>query len=534
MQLSHRIALIILPVLLLASSFVLSHHAGPQWLWSNLDPDYWYLFDSLNMVNLQWPQHIAHPGTTTQWIGAIIIKTMHPFDATEHINRLVLANPEFYFLAISRVLIFINAIALGVVGVAGYLTFRDLTAALLVQTGPFLSQLIMKHSFHVSPEPLLITTMLVLAAVTLVALRPGQMDNHRTRYVIAFAVIAGFGMASKVSSAGMYLLPLFLLGNLRSIVLYGFYTVLFTVIFTLPAAGSYGEIFDWLGSIAIGSGYFGQGEQTIIDWSSYPGQLLKTTSRPVFFVVLLVSLGLLLATRKSDKCSPDTLPQARLALAGLCLALIVEALLVAKHPTGRYMIPALTSAALGMALIYHLSIGLTRAGSVTRNRVRIGFTIFLLVLAGAQVKTFMKLDRGFIERTSIAAGFDEAPFQSCARIYFWPASNPLYALYMGSWNTDGSLAETLDKLYMEKGVFFGTEDGKINRWTHTVSPDHLIQEYPCIMARGERALYIGEEAPFYDISLPDEVFSARLKRDICHPGEEVIFTWGIDCKGKMF
>jgi len=83
-------------------------------------------------------------------------------------------------------------------------------------------------------------------------------------------------------------------------------------------------------------------------------------------------------------------------------------------------------------------------------------------------------------------------------------------------------------------IMFGTEDGRIKGWTRTHAPQRLMQDYPCIMARGERAIFISHEPLYYDINLPDEVFSAHLKRDICHSGDEIVFTWGIDCKGKLF
>ena len=78
------------------------HNAGPFWLWSNLDPDYWYLFDALNIINGDWPKHIAHPGTTVQWISAIIIKTLHPLSTAENINVKVLTSPERYLVIIGH------------------------------------------------------------------------------------------------------------------------------------------------------------------------------------------------------------------------------------------------------------------------------------------------------------------------------------------------------------------------------------------------------------------------------------------------
>jgi hypothetical protein len=210
LPLNRQLALLALPLSFLIISVLMRHNAGPFWLWSNLDPDYWYLIDSLNMVNGDWPKHIAHPGTTVQWIGTLIIKALHPFSTAEDINVMVLSNPEQYLSIIGHFFIALNTTALILVGMTGYLVFRDLSAAILIQMGPFLSKLIFKWTLHVSPEPLLVTTVIAIAIITVLALREGQLEKHGTRYAVAFAVVAGFGMVTKVTSAGIYLMPIVL------------------------------------------------------------------------------------------------------------------------------------------------------------------------------------------------------------------------------------------------------------------------------------------------------------------------------------
>ncbi|MCH7485635.1 MAG: hypothetical protein IIC04_01445 [Proteobacteria bacterium] len=65
-------ALAALPVAYVAVTLVLRAHTMPFWLWHNLDPDYFYLLDSLNILNLTTPGHVYHPGTTVQWLGALV------------------------------------------------------------------------------------------------------------------------------------------------------------------------------------------------------------------------------------------------------------------------------------------------------------------------------------------------------------------------------------------------------------------------------------------------------------------------------
>ncbi len=519
---SRQLALLVLPLVFLAVSLLTRHSAGPFWLWSNLDPDYWYLIDSLNMVNGDWPKHIAHPGTTLQWFGALLIKAMHPFDSAENINRLVLTNPEYYLTLIGRGLIGLNTAALIIVGMAGYLAFRDLTAAMLLQMGPFLSKLIFKWSLHVSPEPLLITTVVALAIITVLAIRNDQVCSNPYRFAIAFALIAGFGMVTKITSAGLYLLPIILLWNVRAIVLYGCVSLLAIVIFSLPAAGSYGLIVDNLTTISSASGFHGTGAKTFVDFGSYPRDIIRVSSRPMFFVVLLVGLGLVIAAYRSSRRQSKPLSTTGRALAGLCLAYIGQALLVAKHPAGHYMVPALSASALGLALIYQLSKELLPEQSAGMKRLRYGFALLLLILIGTQSNSLFKLNKQFAKRTADALAIDDTPFRECARIFFWPASHPLYALFMGSWNAKYSFDSTLNQLYPEKSVMFFTTDGQLHGMKGLHQPDTLPFNYPCIYARGER--------PNKTLKVLEDAFSSYPVKDRCRYGAEVAFTWGIECK----
>ncbi len=521
LPLSRQLALLALPLAFLVISLFMRHNAGPFWLWSNLDPDYWYLIDSLNMVNGDWPKHIAHPGTTLQWIGAIFIKVIHPFSSADEINRMVLSNPEHYLRLIGRGLILFNTLALIIVGMVGYLVFRDLVPALLLQMGPFLSKLIFKWTIHVSPEPLLVTTMIALAVVAILALRKGQIENNRYRYAIAFAIIAGFGMVTKVTSAGLYLLPLFLLSNIRAIALYGVIATLSIVIFSLPAAGSYGIIIDNLSKVSTASGFHGSGEQTFIDLSTYPKQLIRVSSRPMFFVVLFVGLGLIAAVYRKCRLEARPFPATGRAVAGLCLAYVGQAMLVAKHPAGHYMIPALTTSALGLALIYQLSKELLIADGIGRTRLRLGFAILLFILIGAQGNSLLGLNKEFTKRTTNAAAIDETPYGNCARIYFWPASQPLYALFMGSLNAKSSFDATLESLYPDKSVMYYTNDGNLHALKGLRDPKVLADQYPCIYARGER--------PDGSLKVLEDAFKTYPVKGRCQLGDEVAFTWGVDC-----
>ena len=208
-----QLPLLALPVLFLISALWVRAQGGPNWLWFNLDPDYFYLLDALNIINLTTPGHVYHPGTTVQWLAALILKMTHPATSSDGITKLVLANPEPYLQLIAVIFTGLNGLALWGLGAVGRRVFGGLTAAWFLQLAPFISMVVLKHSYHAKPEALLLLTMLIMASMAVLSLAPGLMARRRISFAVAFGVIAGFGVATKVTAFPVFLLPLFIFGQ---------------------------------------------------------------------------------------------------------------------------------------------------------------------------------------------------------------------------------------------------------------------------------------------------------------------------------
>src|SRR4029079_1248187 len=85
--------LLLLPALLIVVAFQIRTASGPYWFSENLDPSYAYLLNSLNISNLHRPNHIDHPGTPVQTLGAVIIRILNPTADESTRAREVLKNP---------------------------------------------------------------------------------------------------------------------------------------------------------------------------------------------------------------------------------------------------------------------------------------------------------------------------------------------------------------------------------------------------------------------------------------------------------
>jgi hypothetical protein len=204
------------------------------------------------------------------------------------------------------------------------------------------------------------------------------------------------------------------------------------------------------------------------------------------------------------------------------MAYILQAMLVAKHPAGHYMLPALASSGLGLALIYQASKELFSGDAIEHKKLHVGFTLLLLVLIGTQANSLSGLNEQFNQRTTRSASIDETAYGRCARIYFWPASHPKYALFMGSWNTQYSFSNELYDIYSDQSEMYYTYDGELHSLNGLRDPKTLLKEYTCIYARGAK--------PNASLKTLNKAFSSYQIKGQCQDGNEAIFTWGIDCR----
>jgi hypothetical protein len=510
--------------------------ARPFWLWSNLDPDYFYLFDALRLIDLEPPGHVYHPGTTVQALGAIVIKAMHPLSNADAMTEAVLADPEAYLAAISNVLIGLNAGAMLLVGAAGLAATGHLPVALFLQLGPFLSSLTLKHEFHVKPEALLVFSVLMLMAVAILAAKPGLLERHRLRLAAAFGVVAGFGVATKVTAAPVFLMPVFLLATPVALALYALSSLAAFVTFTLPMAGHYPVFLAWLSKVFLTSGVHGRGVETVANFAIYPGEIVRMLKRPPLHIVLALSLlALGVAGWRAYRRRP--LPPLEIrALAGVCVAQIAQAVVVAKQPGGQYMIPAYVLSALALAVLANLLL----AWRPEQARFQIwsarGLVVVVVGFVLAQGFTAIRLGSELAEVRRISLALDNRRFESCARIYYYAASSPTFAFYLSDFVTTAAFdGHRLDRGYADRlkaqtpsndywledwwrpGVF------TLRDWQGPLDIKTIAGRYPCLAVRGEHGRAMAVES-YLAKMLPHIPFDKS-----CSTRDEPIFTAGIRC-----
>ncbi len=485
-----------------------------------MDPSYFYLYDALNLINFNWPGHPYHPGTPVQAFGALLIKAVYPLSNSNVIADAVLANPEWHLRLISTATMVLTAFSMLLIGGVTYRVFQNKIFVLVIQAAPFFSMVTLKNSYQVRPESFLIITMIALTIIMVSAQQTNVLQNKRFRYAVVFGIIAGFGVAVKVIAAPIFLAPLLLLGTFRAVLLYAGVAFLALGFFMLPALGSWDVFWNWMATISQNSGPYGSSGEGFVDPAAYLKAVREIFGRPILHLPFI--LGLIALTITAWKKQWDNNAK---TVAGLCLAILAQVLLVAKQPTANYMVPAYMMSALSIVMLIRLISGFNFGGEKFRRRAGQVTNGLLCILILVQPFSVKRLDKEQRSKYVEAVRIENDNFSQCARIYFFSASSPSFAFALGDWWTASRFGEKLALTKPSNDFWYEQNTMDFRDWKGARDISKVIQSYPCVYLRGSHwhnvALYIKERAPELKIT------------GICPNKHEKIYLSGVSCTGKL-
>ncbi|HYP54344.1 MAG TPA: hypothetical protein VEQ42_12425 [Pyrinomonadaceae bacterium] len=506
------VALAVLPFALALAAFALRDAGGRYWFQWNLDPSYPYLLNSLNVANLRRPFHTDHPGTTLQVAGAAVIRLSPLSSADQATARAVIADPEKYASRINGALIVFCALALLAAGLMARAAGGDLLTGLLAQAAPFLFLTSVQGLVGLRPEALLLAFSLLLAAVALLALRH-DVNAHARPFALAFGLLVGLGVATKLTFAPLALVPLVVLPRLRPRVEFCAATAVVFLVAVSPilAPEHLRRMLGFVFGVATRTGFHGQGAAGVVGFGEYASNAAALL-RANLFAFAPVALGALVVLLDVKRLFARDVRHK--TLAALTVVQLVQLLVVAKHPNAHYLIPALGLAGCNLALSYH----------VLRERVgRARFALVFLFLVAGLFVAYRQLDAALYLRNSLRASSREAlelrarlegEFAGRTRVEYWGASSPDFALKFGLEYNGGRYAELIEE--RRPGRFF------YNLWTRQFSTFTRAADASSLAAPGDWFLLHG--APFENEAfrryLPAEFLPEGLTLENLHAGAE--------------
>lgn len=340
--------LLILPAILLILSFTYNFSKGESYLQGYYDPSYVYLISSLNIAQLNGSavEHIDHPGTTVQAAGAIVIRLLHAISPKDgDLVKDVLSRPEYYRNGIYLFSNLMITASLFILGLVVYKKTHNIYTAFLLQLTPFYSSTIYFMLTNTVPELFFIFILLLFLAVTLSFVNERDLSSKDLlKYMIAFGIISGFGMATKISFFPIMIIPLILIRKFSLKILFVLITFIGFLIFVSPVISYEHSVrfINWVMNMITHSGKYGSGAENFMDTSDVMTNL-KTIfiNEPVFgFSYLLLAAVLACSFFSGHK---DRIRKNKFygLSAGIFIAMTVQIIIVLKHFAVYYMIPVL-------------------------------------------------------------------------------------------------------------------------------------------------------------------------------------------------
>jgi hypothetical protein len=462
----------LLPATLFLSVSYLKQFQGPYYYGTNADPDYVYLLNSLNVARLKLPGHIDHPGTPVQVIGAITISFTHLISGKGKIVDDVLARPEDYIQVINTVFIWLNVIALFISGWLVYRTSQKIATAILFQFAPFLTG-IPEYLLKVSTEPILIISCLLFSTLVYQVFAKEDLEEKKHTYLILFALLSGFGMATKITFFPLLLIPMVLFKRWLDKLYFFVAFILSFCVLAFPIIFRWGYFRDWIKGLFYGSGMYGSGSQTIVDPLAFFQNLVEIISTEIVVDVIFLSALILLIVSFFYNRLKNYRQLHLIRFQVISMSVIIFAVylvIVAKHFQYHYMIPPIIFSIVPLIGCLHI------VGSLLNNTVykslAYGSSFFLLFIFVSinQKNAIKKIQQALqyhnLKQSELISLIDRQ-YHSGFKIYSYGSSSKQqsFSLAVGYTHDERATYITVLKQTYKNCVFFSPWDKRFYDWS---------------------------------------------------------------------
>jgi len=445
------------------------------------DPNYVYLVNSTALCDGFGVGYIDHPGTTVMQIGAVTIGITHLLinPENETLVRHVFKDSHLFILSIRNVLMILNAIIILLLGWFALKKTRSVWVALLLQGSTLITAITLDHVFtKIAPEPFLffLTAVFVMAVLWFYT----EKDKNSWKFVIAFSLLVGAGLATKATFLPLAIFPFIVLPTLKRKLIYLAGIIPSFVLFTIPIIPEYKHMYYWFRGLISHSGKYGHGEKDLIDLKTYLPNILKIlVNNPIFGIVIGMGIILVLFSviqnfRKKKKIDWDIQ-----ILTGLIVSSGFGVLLVAKQYNGNhYLIPILLLT--GISLFFVLNIFLRLKFSEFIKKLILPIIVIALIafVGWKQPSKMNYVDYGYritneeMDSTNAMLTRDYAEY---TKIYYYPFSlNKYSALNFGDVYTNRRMLPQLKELYPNT-YFYNFNSNLMQYWNAEIFLEDIIE-----------------------------------------------------------
>jgi hypothetical protein len=458
----------IAPLLLTLTFLLIRTLSGPFYLGTNYDPDYAYLFNSLNLAIFRAPQHTDHPGTPVQLVGALILRAQHPGATQVELAFDTIRNSEIRLSQLNLALFVLLLVCVLGGTAAVSRSGADESSLFGFQSALIFLGVNLYCLARANPEPLLVAVSVALAGMLFSAVRVGEGTSWRAVILIAF--LSATGLACKLNFLPLCFLPLVLLTGWKKKGMYFGLFASFLTLWLLPLHAHWPRLVRWISQLLFRTGQYGSGHAGIIDLA----ELLKNGGHILaqnFPFALLILGSLLLALFNLRRTWSDpTSRRTAVALLAVAICEAIQMLIVCKFGESRYLVPAIGLAGLNFLLAKEL---LPKIEQPSRNWFRFAWAALLLSALIMICLGAVWLRKQTRENEAVATYVDENHVQA-TRIFGYGASSVHNARHFGNSFAGRLYSDMLEyETKKEKVVFYSNFRGTYSTYTTLVSLTNL-------------------------------------------------------------
>ncbi|MEC8875850.1 MAG: hypothetical protein VX395_00195, partial [Pseudomonadota bacterium] len=250
------------------------------------------------------------------------------------------------------------------------------------------------------------------------------------------------------------------------------------------------------------SDYYGSGFKTVINLSTYSGNIYELLSRPMLIIPITLSLftlykfNFLFSTLKRNLSSQNKDIYLRV-LKGVVLGQLLSILLIAKHPSSLYLIPVLMLSSI--VIVINFQLWFQFGDNFLRERIiktTVGLICFGIML---QVASIYQNVRDYYSYHQETTKISESEFNQCARIYFPWASSQSFALYWGNNLAGQTFNKELKEIIPKNDFWFSVHEVRkdevrdfllrlakpgLRNMGGPIDDMSILKSYPCLYFRG--------------------------------------------------
>jgi hypothetical protein len=400
----NKFIFLIIPVFYLINATAIHYNIG-RFFMDNVDPEYFFLYNGTIIGEGSLSvQYTSNPGTPLMFLIAISNRIVSVFQPGDYIGDVV-DDPEKYIHAANMLLVLLLAVTLFLSGWYAGKVSGSRIAGLILQLSLPGSAALMFLSGLVKSEAMTILPVLFLSmAIFHYIFSDDGRETASNRTLVLFGLIAGFGIACKLTFIPMVLVPLILLKSTigQKLKLLA-YTLLSIAVFAYPIVFNNGHFWDWVGGILSHTGKYGEGKAGFIDFDSIPVNLERLfNNEKSFFYVTAVSLilGIILSLKIIHRRMPEQSNRIIRAILAVSIAIIGTIALVLKHFEVHYFISFYVLKFLLISLIYLLII---RFDIIKRSLILKGIsigivTLVVIYISYSEALKINKINKSYLER----------------------------------------------------------------------------------------------------------------------------------------